>query len=96
MFFACIWWLIAFTHGDFEESHMPDNQAEVSKRNIINLNMIINFVSIFLSSHFRVDGSRAFSTFTASHHVFYLASRHNIQLVMEFVRKFNDMRKKNV
>lgn len=28
LFFAVIWWLIAFTHGDFEEAHLPDNQAE--------------------------------------------------------------------
>ncbi|CRK98502.1 CLUMA_CG011858, isoform B [Clunio marinus] len=28
LFFAVIWWLIAFTHGDFEESHLPDNQAD--------------------------------------------------------------------
>ncbi|XP_071051776.1 G protein-activated inward rectifier potassium channel 3-like isoform X2 [Onthophagus taurus] len=24
--FAVIWWLIAFTHGDFEELHLPENQ----------------------------------------------------------------------
>jgi potassium inwardly-rectifying channel subfamily J len=28
LFFAIIWWLIAFTHGDLEEAHLPDNQAE--------------------------------------------------------------------
>ncbi|EDS45184.1 inwardly rectifying k+ channel [Culex quinquefasciatus] len=28
LFFAVIWWLIAFTHGDLEEMHLPDNQAE--------------------------------------------------------------------
>lgn len=28
LFFAVIWWLIAFTHGDFEAAHLPDNQAE--------------------------------------------------------------------
>ncbi|XP_055547497.1 G protein-activated inward rectifier potassium channel 3-like isoform X2 [Wyeomyia smithii] len=28
LFFAVIWWLIAFTHGDLEELHLPDNQAE--------------------------------------------------------------------
>lgn len=25
--FAVIWWLIAFTHGDLEEAHMPANQG---------------------------------------------------------------------
>lgn len=34
MFFAVIWWLIAFTHGDFEEAHMPDNQAEVGSETV--------------------------------------------------------------
>ncbi|CAO1412953.1 unnamed protein product [Diamesa tonsa] len=28
LFFAVIWWLIAFTHGDLEFSHLPDNQSE--------------------------------------------------------------------
>lgn len=27
LFFAVIWWLIAFTHGDLEFSHLPDNQC---------------------------------------------------------------------
>ncbi len=26
--FAVIWWLIAFTHGDLEEMHLPPNQGE--------------------------------------------------------------------
>lgn len=26
--FAVIWWLIAFTHGDLEDAHMPDKQGE--------------------------------------------------------------------
>lgn len=26
--FAVIWWLISFTHGDFEEMHLPPNQGE--------------------------------------------------------------------
>lgn len=25
--FAVIWWLIAVTHGDLEEAHMPPNQG---------------------------------------------------------------------
>ncbi|XP_062717010.1 G protein-activated inward rectifier potassium channel 3 isoform X2 [Aedes albopictus] len=29
LFFAVIWWLISFTHGDLEEMHLPDHQAEV-------------------------------------------------------------------
>ncbi|XP_055634746.1 G protein-activated inward rectifier potassium channel 3 isoform X2 [Toxorhynchites rutilus septentrionalis] len=29
LFFAVIWWLIAFTHGDLEELHLPGNQDEV-------------------------------------------------------------------
>lgn len=26
--FAVIWWLIAFTHGDLEDMHLPPNQGE--------------------------------------------------------------------
>ncbi|XP_055611806.1 G protein-activated inward rectifier potassium channel 3 isoform X2 [Uranotaenia lowii] len=29
LFFAVIWWLIAFTHGDLEELHLPDNQEAI-------------------------------------------------------------------
>jgi potassium inwardly-rectifying channel subfamily J len=28
LFFASIWWLIAFTHGDLEDSHLPDSQGK--------------------------------------------------------------------
>ncbi|XP_017046500.1 G protein-activated inward rectifier potassium channel 3 isoform X2 [Drosophila ficusphila] len=28
LFFALIWWLIVYTHGDLEEPHMPENQEE--------------------------------------------------------------------
>uniref|UniRef100_A0A1Y9IV43 Inwardly rectifying k+ channel n=1 Tax=Anopheles minimus TaxID=112268 RepID=A0A1Y9IV43_9DIPT len=28
LFFGAIWWLIAFTHGDLEEMHLPKNQEE--------------------------------------------------------------------
>ncbi|XP_058057429.1 G protein-activated inward rectifier potassium channel 3-like isoform X2 [Anopheles bellator] len=28
LFFGAIWWLIAFTHGDLEEMHLPKNQGE--------------------------------------------------------------------
>lgn len=27
--FAVIWWLIAFTHGDLEEAHLPPNQGKL-------------------------------------------------------------------
>ncbi|XP_050308372.1 G protein-activated inward rectifier potassium channel 3-like isoform X2 [Anthonomus grandis grandis] len=27
LIFALIWWLIAFTHGDLEDEHLPNNQA---------------------------------------------------------------------
>lgn len=46
--FAVIWWLIAFTHGDLEPAHLPDN-AEASnwKPCMSNIN---NFASCFLFS----------------------------------------------
>lgn len=31
LFFAVIWWLIAFTHGDLEPNHLPDFQGEFLK-----------------------------------------------------------------
>lgn len=27
LFFALIWWLIMFTHGDLDELHLPHNQG---------------------------------------------------------------------
>ncbi|KAL7034114.1 hypothetical protein ACKWTF_007864 [Chironomus riparius] len=48
LFFAVIWWLIAFTHGDFEEAHLPENQAESGwKPCVYNL---YSFTSCFLFS----------------------------------------------
>lgn len=48
MLFAVIWWLIAFTHGDLEPAHLPDNQEESNwKPCMSNIN---NFASCFLFS----------------------------------------------
>lgn len=30
LFFAVIWWLIAVTHGDLEDAHLPPNQGILS------------------------------------------------------------------
>jgi len=46
--FAVIWWLIAFTHGDLEEMHLPPNQAESNWTPCV-FN-IISFTSCFLFS----------------------------------------------
>ncbi|CAO1407033.1 unnamed protein product, partial [Diamesa serratosioi] len=48
LFFAVIWWLIAFTHGDLEFSHLPDNQAESGWRPCVY--NILSFTSCFLFS----------------------------------------------
>lgn len=29
LFFALIWWLIMYTHGDLEELHLPHNQGRL-------------------------------------------------------------------
>ncbi|KAG5681936.1 hypothetical protein PVAND_011338 [Polypedilum vanderplanki] len=48
LLFAVIWWLIAFTHGDLEEAHLPDVQAENGwKPCVYN---IYSFTSCFLFS----------------------------------------------
>ncbi|KAL0123022.1 hypothetical protein PUN28_007569 [Cardiocondyla obscurior] len=46
--FAVIWWLIAFTHGDFEEHHLPPYQTESNWTPCV-LN-IFSFTSCFLFS----------------------------------------------
>ncbi|XP_011341259.1 uncharacterized protein LOC105281618 isoform X3 [Ooceraea biroi] len=46
--FAVIWWLIAFTHGDFEESHMPPVQVENNWTPCVY--NIFSFTSCFLFS----------------------------------------------
>ncbi|XP_066587881.1 uncharacterized protein [Prorops nasuta] len=46
--FAVIWWLIAFTHGDFDERHLPPFQAENSWTPCIY--NIFSFTSCFLFS----------------------------------------------
>ncbi|XP_076161595.1 uncharacterized protein LOC143143789 isoform X2 [Ptiloglossa arizonensis] len=46
--FAVIWWLIAFTHGDFEERHLPPSQIENNWTPCIY--NIFSFTSCFLFS----------------------------------------------
>lgn len=46
--FAVIWWLIMFTHGDFEELHLPDNQEESGWTPCVSA--IHSFTSCFLFS----------------------------------------------
>lgn len=46
--FALIWWLIAFTHGDFEPGHLPDEQEESGWKPCIH--EIYTFASCFLFS----------------------------------------------
>ncbi|EFA09000.2 ATP-sensitive inward rectifier potassium channel 12-like Protein [Tribolium castaneum] len=48
LFFALIWWLIMFTHGDLEDEHLPQNQAESNWTPCV-LN-IHNFTSCYLFS----------------------------------------------
>lgn len=48
LFFALIWWLIMFTHGDLEDEHLPQNQAESNWIPCV-LN-IHNFTSCYLFS----------------------------------------------
>jgi potassium inwardly-rectifying channel subfamily J, other len=46
--FAVIWWLIAFSHGDLEPNHLPENQEESGWTPcVVN---IYNFASCFLFS----------------------------------------------
>lgn len=46
--FGVLWWLIAFIHGDLEEDHLPDRQAENNwKPCVVN---IIDYNSCFLFS----------------------------------------------
>ncbi|XP_014480821.1 PREDICTED: uncharacterized protein LOC106747629 isoform X3 [Dinoponera quadriceps] len=46
--FAVIWWLIAFTHGDFEERHLPPSQVENNWTPCVY--NIFSFTSCFLFS----------------------------------------------
>ncbi|KRT79300.1 hypothetical protein AMK59_6933, partial [Oryctes borbonicus] len=59
--FAVIWWLIAFTHGDFEEKHLPALQAESGWTPCVS--QLNSFTSCFLFSietqHTIGYGSRA-------------------------------------
>ncbi|XP_034661061.1 G protein-activated inward rectifier potassium channel 3 isoform X2 [Drosophila subobscura] len=48
LFFALIWWLIIYTHGDLEELHMPDNQEESGWAPCVSA--IDGFTSCFLFS----------------------------------------------
>ncbi|KAH8356378.1 hypothetical protein KR084_009173 [Drosophila pseudotakahashii] len=48
LFFALIWWLIVYTHGDLEEPHMPDNQEESGWAPCVSA--IDGFTSCFLFS----------------------------------------------
>lgn len=34
--FAVIWWLIAFTHGDLEELHLPGKQSKYHEIDLYN------------------------------------------------------------
>ncbi|XP_046606785.1 uncharacterized protein LOC124298618 isoform X1 [Neodiprion virginianus] len=61
--FAVIWWLIAFTHGDFDEKHLPGVQVENKWTPCIY--NVVSFTSCFLFSietqHTIGYGSRATS-----------------------------------
>jgi len=46
--YAILWWLIAFTHGDFEPDHLPDKQGESGWQPC--MYQIYNFASCFLFS----------------------------------------------
>ncbi|KAK4026122.1 hypothetical protein OUZ56_015143 [Daphnia magna] len=46
--FAVLWWLIAFTHGDLEPEHLPDNQAASGWKPCVG--NIHGFASTFLFS----------------------------------------------
>ncbi|XP_016950197.1 G protein-activated inward rectifier potassium channel 3 isoform X1 [Drosophila biarmipes] len=48
LFFALIWWLIVYTHGDLEEPHLPDNQEESGWAPCVSA--IDGFTSCFLFS----------------------------------------------
>ncbi|XP_039492845.1 G protein-activated inward rectifier potassium channel 3 isoform X1 [Drosophila santomea] len=48
LFFALIWWLIIYTHGDLEEPHLPDNQEESGWAPCVSA--IDGFTSCFLFS----------------------------------------------
>ncbi|XP_030369330.1 G protein-activated inward rectifier potassium channel 3 isoform X2 [Scaptodrosophila lebanonensis] len=48
LFFALLWWLIMYTHGDLEELHMPDNQEESGWSPCVSA--IDGFTSCFLFS----------------------------------------------
>ncbi|KAL5286768.1 irk-2.2 family protein [Megaselia abdita] len=48
LFFAVIWWLIAFTHGDLEPLHLPDFQEENGWQPCVSA--INSFTSCFLFS----------------------------------------------
>lgn len=41
LFFALIWWLIMYTHGDLEELHLPHNQGELRSAIIISDKLIV-------------------------------------------------------
>lgn len=46
--YGILWWLIAFTHGDFEPDHLPDKQGESRWKPC--MTQIYNFASCFLFS----------------------------------------------
>jgi len=48
LFFAVLWWLIMYTHGDLEELHLPNNQEESGWQPCVSA--INGFTSCFLFS----------------------------------------------
>ncbi|XP_053969489.1 G protein-activated inward rectifier potassium channel 3 isoform X2 [Anastrepha ludens] len=48
LFFALLWWLIVYTHGDLEEMHLPENQEESGWTPCVSA--IHGFTSCFLFS----------------------------------------------
>lgn len=48
LFFALIWWIILYYHGDFEEDHLPHNQEKTGWMPCVW--QINNFASVFLFS----------------------------------------------
>lgn len=85
--FAVIWWLIAVTHGDLEEIHLPPKQrklndkifSEVSNQRIDSKTLFSSPSLASMPMQRTTIGCRACSTFTVLRRVFYFQSKRSTQ-----------------
>lgn len=83
--FGVVWWLIAVTHGDLEDMHLPPKQGKTPMTSIASTDKVLITRFFFSFLHFGVGqfnqrttiGCHAYSTYTVLRRVSYFQLKHS-------------------